>query len=265
MDRVSINSLDRLRQGAIAAILGTVASAASIVCFAPTAQAADTIIFKYKGEQVTLGVRELRAFVRNGDIPSDLQRFLDDTAQVPSRVQDILNLSIQVNPSFFQNLINTSTGEFVVLKLDQAIASSASSQDLEAVKNTLLEAVSEEGELSIIGLLERYPIDTITVDLTNLEPVYLQAKALVERIIPALEIARSFLQDIVCECEESSNLPTTDGVSASAPSSKSCPTSSYTAEVSEDGTIVIKDIADDSIVLESVSFTNLSRLSATVE
>lgn len=265
MDRVSINALDRFRQGAIATLLGTVASAASMVCFAPTAQAADTIIFKYKSEEVTLGVRELRAFVRNGEIPSDLQRFLDDTDQVPSRVQDILNLSIQVNPNFFRDLINTSTGEFVVLKLDEAIASSASSEDLEAVKNTLLEAVEDDGELSIIGLLERYPIDTITVDLTNLEPVYLQAKALVERIIPALEVAKRFLQDIVCECEESSNLPTTEGLSAAALSSNTCKPSSYTAEVSEDGTIVIKDIADDSIVLESVSFTNLSRLSATVE
>jgi len=264
MDRVSINALDRFRQGAIAALLGTAASAASLVCFAPTAQAADTIIFKYKSEEVTLGVRELREFARNGTIPSDLQRFLDNTDQVPSEVQDILNLSIRVNPNFFRDLVNTSTGEFVVLKLDEAIASSASSQDLEAVKNTLLEAVEEDGELSLISLLERYPIETITVDVTNLEPLYLQAKALVERIIPALQVAKSFLQDIVCECEESSSLPSTEGLSASAPASNTCKPSSYTAEVTEDG-IMIKNTVDDSIVLESVSFTNLSRLSATVE
>jgi len=264
MDRVSINSLNYLRQGAIATLLGAAASAASLVGFAPSAQAADTIIFRYQSEQVTLGVDELRAFARNGEIPSDLQRFLDDTAQVPSEVQDVLNLSIQVNPNFFQNLINTSTGEFVVLKLDQAIASSASSEDLEAVKNTLLEAVAEDGELSIIGLLERYPIPTITVDLTSLEPVYLQAKALVERIIPALEVAKRFLEDIVCECEPSSTLPTTEGLSASAPSTNTCKPSPYTAEVTDEG-IIIKDTTNDSIVLESVRFTNLSRLSATVE
>ncbi|MBP0014061.1 MAG: alpha/beta hydrolase [Roseofilum sp. SBFL] len=264
MDRVSINALGRFRQSAIATLLGTAASAASIVCFAPTAQAADTIIFKYKSEQITLEVRELRDFARTGEIPSDLRRFLDDTDQVPSEVQDVLNLSIRVNPNFLRDLIDTSTGEFVVLKLDEAIASSASRQDLDAVKNTLLEAVEDDGELSIIGLLERYPIETITVDITNLEPVYLQAKALIERIIPALEVAKRFLQDIVCECEETSNLPTTEGLSASASSSNSCKPSTYTAEVTEEG-IVIKDIADDSIVLESVSFTNLSRLSASVE
>ncbi len=234
----------------------------SVFSYAPPAPAADTVIFKYKGEQVTLGVGELRNFVRTGDLPSDLQRFLQSTAQVPSKVREILNLSIRVNPQFFRNLVNTSTGEFVLLKLDEAIASSASRNDLQAVRSTLVQAVEEDGQLNLIRLLEKYPIQTITVDLTNLEPIYLQAQALVERIIPALEVAKRFLQDLVCECPQGSNLPGTEGLIATALTDSDCKPN-YTAVLTEEG-IVIKDLTDQAIVLESVKFT-FSRLNPTVE
>ncbi|MDJ1182507.1 alpha/beta hydrolase [Roseofilum casamattae] len=242
-------------------VLGT---AASLLCWMPTARASETIIFKYQSEQVTLGVRELKEFVRSGEVPSDFQRFLRNTDNVPAKVREVLNLSIRVNPKLFRRLANTSTGEFAILKLDEAIASSASRDDLEAVRSTLIEAVEAEGKLTLISLLERYPIETVTVDLSSLEPAYLQVRALIERVIPALEVAKEFLQDLVCECEQSSHVPGEAVIATTDPSlptaQSQCPPSNTARET--DGGM---DVGHHSPDLEPDRLTELSHLSTTVE
>ena len=241
-------------------------TAASLLCWMPTARASETIIFKYQSEEVTLGVRELKEFVRTGEIPSDFQRFLQNTDNVPARVREVLNLSIRVSPQFFRRLANTSTGEFAILKLDEAIASSASSDDLDAVRSTLIETVEEEGRLTLISLLERYPIETVTVDLTSLEPAYLRVQALIERVIPALEVAQEFLQDIVCECEQSSDVPGEEAIASTEPSLTTaqgeCPPGHIAKETNSE--IVSEDASNGSTDL-LLSFTELSAPSATVK
>ena len=167
--------------------------------------ATEMVELKYKQDQLSISTAELRNFANTGEIPPDLQTFLQTTEQVPQFWSGLLKQEIYISPQFLKSVIDTSTGQFVLLKLDEVINTSSSGKDLDAIRNTVIEAYDDDNRISIMELLDRYPIGRIQIDLTNLEGAYNQARAFIEQVLPALEIAKAFLQDLVCECDTAQN------------------------------------------------------------
>ncbi len=70
------------------------------------------------------------------------------------------------------------------------------------MKKTLIKAYKDDRRVSLMELLEKYPAKKIKVDITDLEEPYNDVKNFVEDILPALEVAKSVVEDLVCECEQ---------------------------------------------------------------
>ncbi|MEO0375974.1 MAG: alpha/beta hydrolase, partial [Cyanobacteria bacterium P01_A01_bin.17] len=104
--------------------------------------------------------------------------------------------------TFVENFLQSKNGEFLFLQLDKAISSSSgrTEADLEALKSAVLESIDDR-QVSFLEIIDRHPMDTIRVDLTNLEGTYNDVSGFVERVLPALEVAKGVLQDIVCDCD----------------------------------------------------------------
>ena len=175
--------------------------------------ATEVIELKYKQNQLSISTAELRNFADSGELPSDLQTFLQTTDQVPQFWSGLLKREIYISPQFLNSLIDTTTGEFVLLKLDEVINSSSSKQDLNAIRSTVVSAYDDDNRISIMELLDRYPIARVQIDLTGLEGAYNQAKTFVEQVLPALEVAKVFLQDLVCECSTAQSIDATQSTS----------------------------------------------------
>ena len=171
----------------------------------PTAIAAKIIDVKYKETELSIKTKELQKFANTGEIPPELQQFLDDTEEVPEFLSNLLNQEIYISRSLIEDILNSTTGEFLLLKLDQAVDSSGNRSDLEAVKEAIIRSYKDDRRLSLIELLSEYPKRRIEVDITNLEDTFNEANQLVEKIIPIWEVAKSFLADVVCDCEHENN------------------------------------------------------------
>ena len=181
-----------------ALLLGTSAT----ILFSSTANAIDIIDLKYKGTEVSIKTKELSRFADTGEIPPKLQKFFDETEQVPEFLSGLLKQEIYISRSFVKDILDSSTGEFFLLKLNQTINSSSSTEDLEAIKRTIIKAYNDDQELSVLELLKDYPESRLKVDLTYLESAYNDANSFVDKILPAWEVAKSFLEDVVCDCEK---------------------------------------------------------------
>lgn len=178
-------------------LLGSVAS----LLINTNANAAKIVDVTYKETEVSIKTKELKKFADTGEIPPELQQFFDDTQEVPEFLSNLLNEEIYISRSLVENILNSTTGEFLLLKLDQAINSSSSSSDLEAVKKAILKSYDDDRRVSIIELISEYPKRQIEIDLTSLEGGFNDINQLVEQIIPIWEVAKSFLEDVVCDCE----------------------------------------------------------------
>ena len=182
-----------------ALLLGTGAS----LLLNSSATATEIVDLKYKDVEISISTVELKSFAETGIIPDVLQKFLQTTQQVPEFLSNLLTKEIRISPQFINNVLDSSTGEFILLKLDETINTSSSGRDLEAIKSAVVAAYNDNNSISVMELLEKYPIRQIQIDLTSLEGAYNQAKNFVEQVLPALEVAKAFLQDVICECETS--------------------------------------------------------------
>ncbi len=191
------NKLYRAFSFSQALLLGTAAS----LLMKTNANATSVIDIKYKETEISLKTKELKKFADTGEIPPKLQQFFNDTEQVPEFLSGLLTQEIYISRSLIDDVLESTTGEFFLLKLNQTIDSSASAEDLEAINKTVVKAYKDDQELSILELLSEYPKPRLTVDLTGLEGTYNDASLFAEKILPAWEVAKSFVADIVCDCE----------------------------------------------------------------
>ena len=191
------NKLHRLLTFSQALLIGTT----TLVMIDTSANATDIVDIKYKDAELSIKTKELKKFAQTGEIPPHLQQFFDDTEQVPDFLSGLLAKEIYLSRSLVNDVLDSTTGQFFLLKLNQTINTSSSTEDLEALKKTIIKAYNNDRELSVLELLDQYPQRRLKVDLTNLEGTYNDASNFTERILPAWEIAKSFLEDVVCDCE----------------------------------------------------------------
>lgn len=189
------------------------------------AQAADEIVLIYNTQTFTIESSEIRRFAETGEVPDDLQVFFDDVDQVPGVVRSLLIDDIRI-PRVVEEFLDSPTGEFVLIQLDQVISNPQQSGDLASIRSAVSVA-GRDREISVIELLNAYPTEQVSVDISNLDEVYTQVSAFVERIEPAIATAVEFLQDIVCDCEESVSA---EGVEASEPEAVPEPVDEIDAE-----------------------------------
>ena len=191
------NNLHRVFTFSQALLLGTAVS----LFINTNAHATDVVDIKYKETEISLKTKELKKFANTGEIPPSLQKFFNDTEQVPEFLSSLLTQEIYISRSLINDILDSPTGEFFLLKLNQTIDASASTEDLEAVKKTVIKAYNDDRELSILELLSEYPKRRLKVDLTGLESTYNDANQFTAKILPAWEVAKSFLENVVCDCE----------------------------------------------------------------
>ncbi|GEM_PF-4990286 len=181
--------------GAIALGLGS-----ALVLGAGEAHAADEVILIYNEQTFNISASEIRQFAETGEVPDDLQTFFDDVDQVPEFIKDILVDDIRI-PRVVEEFLESPTGEFVLIQLDQVISNPATSGDLASIRTAVSDAGSDRS-ISVLELLDSYPTEEVSLNISDLEDVYFEVSNFVERIEPAIATAVEFLQGVVCDCEE---------------------------------------------------------------
>lgn len=203
-----------------------------VSAIASSARAAEQISLSYQGSEINVTRQELESFTETGVIPDAIQQLLGTDETIPPAIRTLLVEEIKV-PAFVEKFLDSSTGEFVLNQLDETISSTSGSteQDLFDLKTAFNDAASDD-QISFIELVRKYPQSNVRVDLTSLEGTYNRVSNFVERVQPALEVAKGFLADIVCDCDTASASTQSSNASDDkvyASSSKPCNTSA-TAE-----------------------------------
>lgn len=164
--------------------------------------ATELIDLQYKERSALVTIEDLSRFARSGIVPQSIQDLFDTADTVPSEISAILSKELKISQNFIDNLLESSIGEFILGRLDEVINESSSSADLKDVRSTLVAAYEDDNQISLIELIERYPQTEVRINVTSLEGTYNRIVGIVEDVLPALETARAYIQDIVCECEE---------------------------------------------------------------
>ncbi|GAB4381489.1 MAG: hypothetical protein Kow00121_40160 [Elainellaceae cyanobacterium] len=176
---------------------------ASILAFTDSARAIETVGLQYQDRSVTVSLDQIREYAETGDASPALQEFIGGNTEIADIVGNLLTSEITITGSFRervrQDLQSSSFGQFLLLQVDKLFADS---QDLSALQDAIQTSLTDNNRLSVIEVLSNYSVsEPVAVNLTEVGVIYNDVKAFVERVLPALEVARDYLQEVICECE----------------------------------------------------------------
>lgn len=196
---------DFLKASLNASVIGAIASLA----WSSGAQAADSVLIQYQERQRTVTTEGLEVFAETGEaVSEDIQEFFAENPELATIANDVLTTEIFISPTFIDRFQDSSLGEFVLIQLNKVLGTPSGREDLEPLRVAVVASFEDDNRFSVLEIVQNYPSDTIRLDFSRLQPIVNDVQTFVERVQPALEVAREFLEDIVCDCE------TTDGVTA---------------------------------------------------
>ncbi|MEB3274938.1 MAG: alpha/beta hydrolase [Prochlorothrix sp.] len=162
-------------------------------------RAAEQITVTYQDIQITVSLDELENFAQNGTLPAALATLFNSSQQVPANVRSALIREIQV-PKVIDRFLATSSGEFALIQLEEAIQDSNRRDNLNALR-TSMETAGADRQISVLELLAAYPETRVTLDVSQLESTYNRVSNFVERVQPVLDLAIDALQNLICDCD----------------------------------------------------------------
>lgn len=214
---MSTSQFKHLKQAVFTSLLG-IGSCFGILGM--EAKAADQVILEFGGEERTFPVANIENFARTGE-PTDpeLRSFVQERPEAGRIIQDVFSTEIYISPTFAARLrerVSSPTGDFILIQLSKLINEPGRSDTVELLREAVNSSLADDNRLSLIELIAQYPEPTIRVNLTGLEPIYNDVVAFIDRVLPALETAREFLQDIICDCDQTRSAQTPGSTATAA-------------------------------------------------
>lgn len=186
-----------------ALVLGT--ATASAVLFSGEVQAAETITLRFDGREQTFEVSNIARFAATGEAATpEIQAYFEREPEVRRLVQSIFGAEIYISPEFLRDVeseLRSPTADFILIQLSKLISTPTNPELTDALRSAVFTALGDDNRLSLIEIIERYPEPNVQINLTGLETVYNDVAQFVERVLPALEVAKQYLQTIICDCE----------------------------------------------------------------
>ncbi|WP_044196091.1 alpha/beta hydrolase [Oscillatoria acuminata] len=137
-----------------------------------SATAAEQIILKYGPMRAPVSVADLSRFAQTGDMSFALRSYMGLSNQNPDEVRTHLNRSISVSPRFLDRALNNRLGKRVLDEMGEMIQTPSGQLGGQALRASLILSAAEDGQISIVELIENYPAQTIEVDVQSLIRVY---------------------------------------------------------------------------------------------
>ncbi len=155
-----------IKSGLISLLLGM-----SAILLPTKISAAERITFEVPPfGQFNLEVDDLQAFVTTGEISPELAYYLDRLpAQQVARLPKLLSTPIEFNPLTITKFSNSSVGEAVIKNFAKGIRADVNRNGFYALRGAIIAAAFDPEGLTLMNLLQEFPLETIYLDLGVLQ------------------------------------------------------------------------------------------------
>jgi hypothetical protein len=130
--------------------------------------AAETIILRYGVLGGSLPVTDLTNWVDRGELSDDLETYLLLSQQKPDKIRRLLSQSVPVSADWLDLSLRTDPGRTLLSAVGQVLQSPQSRDSAESLKTALLAAARDDGQLSLLEVLQDYPARELHVQVDRL-------------------------------------------------------------------------------------------------
>lgn len=128
------------------------------------ADAADSVVLKYRFLRETVSVRELATFARTGELSTTLRLYLKLAGREPAQLRRALTQEVPVNPNLLSRVLNNPVGETMLDQVSQVIHTPTNRANRESLRGAIVSSALSDNKITLIETLENYPTPEVHVE-----------------------------------------------------------------------------------------------------
>lgn len=140
--------------------------------FAPSALAAENVVLQYRGFSRTVAVSDLVTLAETGEAPTSLAGMLRQVGQQPETLQTVLSQPLMTDVVMLDKALNSLPGEWMLDQVSQAIRPVSGEASRQALRSALVAAADDDGEVTLLEVLQAYPTETVVLEVDRLQATY---------------------------------------------------------------------------------------------
>lgn len=146
------------------------------------ADAADSVVLKYRFLRETVSVAELTTFAETGELSRSLRAYLRMAGKEPAELRRTLTQEVPVNPTRLYRVLNTTPGEFLLDQASQVIHTPSNRANRQSLRAALVGSALPNGKITLIETLQNYPTPEVHVEGDRLVEVVQRISQVTERL-----------------------------------------------------------------------------------
>ncbi|TVP64803.1 MAG: alpha/beta hydrolase [Nodularia sp. (in: Bacteria)] len=143
-----------------------------------SAFAAEQVVLKYGVFRESISVEELSTFAKTGELSRSLRVNFALAQQDPKAIRPYLTTPVNVDLLILDRILNSPIGNVILDELSQVIHTPSRTADRQALRAALVLSASEDGQVTLLEIIENYPTRDVEVDGERLENAYHQLRRL---------------------------------------------------------------------------------------
>jgi predicted dienelactone hydrolase len=149
-----------------------------------TGRAAERIVARFPPfKDVSISVRDLEGFARDGKIPADYAELTKQTS--PAQLQQfrqLLQQRLKVSPAYISQFTNAPLVEKLLMRIGESIQPDSRQNGMKSIRTALIRAAEDKKQgLTLINVLRRFPSRQIKLDLAEVFTIYANLTELFKR------------------------------------------------------------------------------------
>lgn len=157
--------LDMRRFGFVALLLG---GGVSMLMPMGSAGAAEQLIVAYGAFQASFAISDLEILAKTGEVPNSVGFYLELAGITPAQFRSMLTTEFDVSHHVLDKMLNTQGGEYLLSEVTQVIHTPSQQANIQALRSSLVLSASDDQQVSLLELLQKYPTTQIHVDAASL-------------------------------------------------------------------------------------------------
>jgi hypothetical protein len=153
----------RDRPRAISLVFGLAALTGILSPLSP-ADAAQSVVLKYRFLRETISVSELSTFARTSELSPKLRTYLKLAGKEPDQLRRALTQEVKVDPNLLSGLLNNPIGELMLAQVSEVVHTPDNVANRESLRGALVSSALPDGKVTLIKTLENYPTPEVHVE-----------------------------------------------------------------------------------------------------
>lgn len=136
------------------------------------AMAAETVLLRYRSLERAVPVADLATFSATGEPPDRLAGLLRASGQDAGELQRLLTEPVAADVVLLDRGLNSWPGEWLLDRFSGAIYPPRQGASRQALRAALVLSASDDGQLSLLEILETYPTPEVVVEVERVAAAY---------------------------------------------------------------------------------------------